>query len=227
MFRERLHDAAIALHRILSAENIKFGIFGGYAIGVLGGFRTTKDIDCLVSATKERVVELLDNKMGFVWTKQVRQDYAAFLWDEPIRSNHPVLVEIFCEVFPGSVYSMEDVPYSVQPIQGRSLGLGVSAFLDPFYVFKGKLRAAASRSKFHDAVDMRVLETKFHAEIKSQAEKLSLETVGLAVQRHPELALLFRRLDVDLHEAMQAAKYTDPEEFANNPIGDVQRGLLE
>src|SRR4029077_5058450 len=101
MIQERLNDAAIALHRILSQANIRFGIFGGYAIGVLGGVRESKDIDCIASISKQQIITLLDGKEGFVAVPQSRQDYVAFLWsDTPNRSN-AVLVEIFCEQFAG------------------------------------------------------------------------------------------------------------------------------
>lgn len=37
MIQGRLNDAVIALRGILSRERIDFGIFGGYAIGTMGG----------------------------------------------------------------------------------------------------------------------------------------------------------------------------------------------
>ena len=49
MLQDRLNDAAIALSRVLSDARIKFGIFGGYAIAVLGGQRESKDIDCVAA----------------------------------------------------------------------------------------------------------------------------------------------------------------------------------
>jgi hypothetical protein len=101
MIQERLNDAAIALHRILSRANVRFGIFGGYAIGVLGGVRESKDIDCIASISKQQIIILLDGKEGFAAILQSRQDYVAFLWsDKPDRSN-AVLVEIFCEQVTG------------------------------------------------------------------------------------------------------------------------------
>lgn len=101
MIQERLNDAAIALHRILSQEHVKFGIFGGYAIGAIGGVRESKDIDCLASVSKDRIIQVLNNKGGFQAIPQSRQDYVAFFWsDKPDRQN-AVLVEIFCEQFPG------------------------------------------------------------------------------------------------------------------------------
>lgn len=101
MLQDRLNDAAIALHRVLTHSNIHFGIFGGYAIGVLGGNRESKDIDCIASISKEQILTVLDGKDGFSAIPQSRQDYVAFLWsDKPDRSQ-AVLVEIFCERFSG------------------------------------------------------------------------------------------------------------------------------
>lgn len=103
MIQARLNDAAISLHRVLSQNNVHFGVFGGYAIGVLGGARESKDIDCIASVSKQQIIDLLDGKDGFISVPQSRQDYVAFLWaDKPDRSN-AVLVEIFCEQFMGEV----------------------------------------------------------------------------------------------------------------------------
>lgn len=54
MIQSRLNDAAIALDRVLVAANIKYGIFGGYAITALGGPRESKDVDCLLPQAKSR-----------------------------------------------------------------------------------------------------------------------------------------------------------------------------
>jgi hypothetical protein len=108
MRQARLNDAAIALARVLSRAGIRFGIFGGYAITVLGGPRESKDIDCMAATvTKQQVLAVLDGIDGFVAVNQSRQDYVAFLWcDSPGREN-AVLVEIFPEQFPGNSLSMK------------------------------------------------------------------------------------------------------------------------
>jgi hypothetical protein len=72
MLQQRLNDAAIALHKILAQENINFGIFGGYAIGAIGGVRESKDVDCLASTSKEQIIQLLNGKEGFVAVPQNR-----------------------------------------------------------------------------------------------------------------------------------------------------------
>ena len=101
MLLERLNDAAIALNKILSTHNIQFGIFGGHAVATLGGPRESKDIDCLASVDKQQILNILDGKEGFIAVSQTRQDYVAFLWSDKPNRERAVLVEIFCERFPG------------------------------------------------------------------------------------------------------------------------------
>ncbi len=60
-----LNDAAIALYRVFYAANVKHGIFGGYAIGVLGRPCESKDIDYIASISKQDAIDLLDGKGGF------------------------------------------------------------------------------------------------------------------------------------------------------------------
>ncbi|KAE8356062.1 hypothetical protein BDV28DRAFT_7345 [Aspergillus coremiiformis] len=226
MFQDRLNDAAIALHRVLSRANIHFGIFGGYAINVLGGSRESKDIDCIASISKQQMINILDGQDGFVAIPQGRQDYVAFLWsDKPDRSN-AVLVEVFCEQFTGAEYTMKDVPVSLRTINGQRLGTGQASFLDPFYLFKGKLRAAATRSKFHDSADLRWLAARYGNLIQARKVELNPQYIGLAVKRYPELEHLFGRVGVDLNGAKDAARDLDPFKLLRPTPGDVQRGLL-
>ncbi|KAK7408612.1 hypothetical protein QQX98_009214 [Neonectria punicea] len=218
---ERLNDAAIALHRILSQEHVKFGIFGGYAIRAIGGVRESKDIDCLASVSKDRIIQVLNNKGGFQVIPQSRQDYVAFFWSDKSDRQNAVLVEIFCEKFPGAKYAMGDGLCEPVAIKGHSLGDGTAYFFDPFYLFKGKLRAAATQTKFHDSADLRMLAGKHKAVIKGSADKLSPEYVGLAVKRYPELERLFKDLGVDMTQAKQAAAHLDPDNLPALASGDV------
>ncbi|EPE06100.1 ser thr protein phosphatase superfamily [Ophiostoma piceae UAMH 11346] len=224
---ERLNDAAIALHRVLNRSGVTFGIFGGYAVSAIGGVRESKDIDCLAAVTKGQIIQLLDGHEGFQVIPQSRQDYVAFFWSNQQDRKNAVLVEIFCEQFPGSQYTMKDVHGTQLSIKGLSLGEGVSFFLDPFHVFKGKLRAAATRSKFHDSADLRTLGDKYTAQIKARAHDLSSEYVGLAILRYPELELLFNRLDVDIQSAQRAVRGVDLGRLPPPQPGDVQKGILK
>ncbi|KAI0378961.1 hypothetical protein F5Y04DRAFT_283331 [Hypomontagnella monticulosa] len=225
MIQDRLNDAAIALFRILSNAGIHFGIFGGYAIAAMGGPRESKDIDCLASVSKEKIIELLDGINGFAVIPQTRRDYVAFLWsDRPDRGA--VLVEIFCEQFPGARYSLGSIQTNVLSLNGQTLGQGHSSFFDPFHLFKGKLRAAATRPKFHDSADLRWLGSHFGVQIRPHISKLDPVYVGLAVSRYSILERLFVDLGVDVEAAKTAAKDQDPNNLPQPQPGDVQKGLL-
>ncbi|KAM4054324.1 ser/Thr protein phosphatase [Hirsutella rhossiliensis] len=226
MIQARLNDAAIALHRALDTAHIIFGIFGGYAIGALGGVRESKDVDCLASVSKDEIVEILDGKAGFQAIPQSRQDYVAFFWSDKTDRNNAVLVEIFCEKFPGSRYMMGNVPRRALVIEGLSLGRDLSYFLDPFYLFKGKLRAAATRAKFHDPADLRMLAGKYENVIKPRAHELDHGYAGLALKRYVELERLFDRLGVDVQRAKDVVKNCDLDKLPAPTLGDVQRGIL-
>ncbi|KAI9676671.1 MAG: hypothetical protein M1829_002989 [Trizodia sp. TS-e1964] len=154
MLQERLNDAAIALSRALNAANIKYGIFGGHAISALGGPRVSKDLDCIASLGKEDAIRILDQSFGFRYVDQSREDYVAFLWSDLPGNENPVLVEIFPVVFPGSKFSMDNIGLTQIQVSGKSFGQEPAAILDPLFLFKGKMRAAASRDKFHDSADL-------------------------------------------------------------------------
>ncbi|XWW95810.1 hypothetical protein V2A60_003778 [Cordyceps javanica] len=113
-----------------------------------------------------------------------------------------------------------------QVIRGTTFGQATSKFLAVFHLFKGKLRAAATRSKFHDAVDLRALESKHGEEIKLQSRDLDLSYVGLAIKRYPELGYLFQRLEVDVIRAKELSKDIDLAKLPPPALGGVQRGLL-
>jgi hypothetical protein len=121
---------------------------------------------------------------------------------------------------------MSDIQATVHAVNGQRLGSSLASFLDPFYLFKGKLRAAAARSKSHDSFDLRWLADRFEESIKAQKDELNLEYIGLAVKRYPELELLFGRLGIDLVKAKDASCDLDPNKLSAPAPGDVQRGLL-
>ena len=103
MIQARLNDAAIVLYQVLDQAGIKHGIFGGYAIGSLGGPRESKDIDCIASVTKDEIIRLLDGRHGFQFVNQPRPDYVAFVWSDTSDKRNAVLVEIFVERFEGTI----------------------------------------------------------------------------------------------------------------------------
>lgn len=121
---------------------------------------------------------------------------------------------------------MSGIQATVCTISGQSLGNGPSSFLDPFLLFKGKLCAAATRSKFHDSADLRWLADRYSATIQARRGELNPQYIGLALRRYPELELLFRRVGVDIAEAKRSVRDLSPPRLLGPAPGDVQRGLL-
>ncbi|KAF2258498.1 hypothetical protein CC78DRAFT_114146 [Lojkania enalia] len=226
MRTERLADAAIALHHILTSANIKYGIFGGFAIGCVGGPRQSKNVNCLAATTKEYALRLLDGREGFVAVQVLkpRDDYVTFLWSDYPERSETVLVEIFCEQFAGAQYSMQNIRCNACPVYGSRRGHDTIKFLDPFYLFKGMLRAAAYRNKPHDEQDLRYLESRYFGWIAAGKDTLSLEVVGLALRRYPDLETLFIRIGIDVAKAKLAVRGVNPDRAP--VLGAVQRGLL-
>ena len=120
---------------------------------------------------------------------------------------------------------MENVEPTYKSVAGEALGNQYAAILDPVYIFKGKLRAAAARAKFHDSADLRWLEQKFGAIFQQRRSEFNLETVGLAMKRYPELESLFVRIGVDITVAKARAATLVLSTLLQK--GDVQNGLLE
>jgi hypothetical protein len=121
---------------------------------------------------------------------------------------------------------MGNIHTNAVAISGQVLGDGTSSFLDPFHLFKGKLRAAGTRAKFHDSADLRWLETRYGQAIQARKQELNLQYVGLALKRYPELEMLFTRIGIDISEAKNAAINLDPNNPPQPAPGDVQEGLL-
>lgn len=121
---------------------------------------------------------------------------------------------------------MENVQPVFKQVAGQSIGAGIIAHLDPVYIFKGKVRAAATRAKFHDSADLRWLERTSNAVLQQRKGELSLEYVGLAMKRYPELELVFTRIGVDIDAARAAAATLDPNDLPPPQRDDVQKGLL-
>jgi len=92
---EVLNDAAISLFQLLDGARIKAGIFGGYAVDILGGERASDAINCCCAAQKEHLVQLLDGEGGFDVLPLDREDYVALLWSDQI------LIQLFPDDFPG------------------------------------------------------------------------------------------------------------------------------
>ncbi|KAL4799217.1 hypothetical protein BDV19DRAFT_385468 [Aspergillus venezuelensis] len=121
---------------------------------------------------------------------------------------------------------MRNLQATVRDVNGKHLGAGQSSFLDPFILFRGKLRAAATRSKFHDSADLRWLADRFGPAIQVRTTELNPQYIGLSLKRYPELELLFSRLGVDVDAAKHSARDLSPTRLPPPVPGNVQRDLL-
>jgi hypothetical protein len=73
------------------------------------------------------------------------------------------------------------------PVSTPRVGIGYISPLDPVLIFKGKLRMAANRAKFHDSAGLRWPENSLQAICRQRKAELNLEYVGLAMKRYREL----------------------------------------
>ena len=106
------------------------------------------------------------------------------------------------------------------------MGSGQISHLDPVDIFKGKLRASATRAKFHDSADIRWLEQKFLSQLMARTSEFNLEYVGLALKRYPELELSLARIGIDIPAAKDRIASVDLKSLPPQQPGDVQKGLL-
>ena len=109
---------------------------------------------------------------------------------------------------------------------GQSQGTGSTALLDSQYLFKGKLRAAATRAKFHDSADVRWLGGREQARLQQARCEFSLLYVGLALKQYPELESCFTRIGLDVNAAKVSASAHELNQLPPPQPGDAQRGLL-
>ncbi|EEH05204.1 predicted protein [Histoplasma capsulatum G186AR] len=121
---------------------------------------------------------------------------------------------------------MADVQPTLTPITGETQGTGDTALLDLIYLFKGKLRATATREKFHDAADLRWLEGHYLAKLQENKNQFNLLYVGLALKRYPELLYCFKRIGLDIEAAEATAASVSLHDLLPPQPGDVQKGLL-
>ncbi|KAI5789285.1 hypothetical protein FPQ18DRAFT_261628 [Pyronema domesticum] len=226
MHHTLLSDAALALSRILTFHRIHHAFFGGFAIlsTTSSPSRETKDLDVLVSATKEHITSLLSARHGWLEIPQAREDYVAYFYKSPHKTNTPmVLVEMFVG------HQASRFPVSQNCIlKGRHMGVSYVPILDPSYLFRGKLHAAATRAKQGDALDILYLVREYGTELKERLDGVDKTVVKQAVQRHPELRRALEKVGIKTGSRWRhcvGKKNEGP--LANQPAGlfDVHRGL--
>lgn len=243
---KRLSQAATEISKILSDNGVKHGIFGGWAINVLGGERVTKDVDCLAAIGKDELLKLIVKQKGWTAIPNMREDYAALFWDDHL--ERPVLVEIFIggshhSLFrpftrvnsrltfsPGSTASpadtasarraMQAVPTQTKQVDNCSIQI-----LDVFHIFKGKLHAAADRQIFTDVQDLKYLVNTHGQYLRTNAGQINLKVVGRAIKRYPQLADVFSRLQLNILQAQQLQFEEDLR--MGPPPFYVQKGIIE
>jgi len=122
---------------------------------------------------------------------------------------------------------MQNVQPEVHQVTGQGHIAGPISLLDPVYVFKGKLSAAAARNKFHDSADLRWLEKNFSGKLRARKNELNFLDVIPAIKRYPELEMAFNRIGIDIDAAKGASDAVDLDRLPPVPRrGDVQKGIL-
>ncbi len=121
---------------------------------------------------------------------------------------------------------MTDIATRKASVSGQLATSGEVSLLDPVYIFKGKLRAAATRGKFHDSADIRWLAIRAVDKLKAKRGEYNLDHVGLAMKRYPELELTFRNLGVDVGKAKERVTSIELTQLPPPRRGDVQSGIL-
>ena len=74
---------------------------------------------------------------------------------------------------------MQNVATEQKTVSGQQSASGMVSLFSPVYIFKGKLRATATRGNFHDSADIRWLASRFPDRLKAQRSVFNLSHIGL------------------------------------------------
>lgn len=124
-----LADASIALSHVLTKRKVKFGLFGEYAVTLLGGQRSCTKLDCRIATTKDTLLQILDGKRGFRAGKPLCRPggsgAAGFLWNSKKDKSRKSTVWVLfrCDDCPGKFLPSERSPFP-WPISTRYLVRG-------------------------------------------------------------------------------------------------------
>ena len=103
---------------------------------------------------------------------------------------------------------------------------GKSNFLTPFYLFKGKLRAAATRGNITIPQILDYWSPNTRMRLEPYVGELSMEYVGLAIKRCGVLQRLFEQIGVDTHKTLECIEHLELDGLPAPAPGNVQKGLL-
>ena len=123
--------------------------------------------------------------------------------------------------------SMKNMRRERVQIPSGTVGLNTAKTLDVSFIFKGKLQAAASRSKHSDATDLLWLEERYNSALKAHTNEYDRRIVGMAMRRYNDLEQAFGRLGVDLEACKAVTRDFDPNDKMPQPeLDQVQSGLM-
>ncbi|KAI7127162.1 hypothetical protein KC324_g17448, partial [Hortaea werneckii] len=124
--------------------------------------------------------------------------------------------------------SMSNLRTQRVQIKGEKAGQDFTKILDPVFLFKGKLQAAATRGKHSDAADLMFLEKQHNDMLKARNNELNRKQIGMTLKRFPHLEYCFQRLGVDLAACKAATEETEiPSGTSLAPdLNSVQNALL-
>ncbi|KAK6349563.1 hypothetical protein TWF696_005848 [Orbilia brochopaga] len=234
MRQSTLTSAAVALSTVLTSHRISHAFFGGWAVIAKGADRESKDLDVLVKAEKDDIVNLLTKDIKglkgedvgtWMVIPQSRSDYVAFFWKASPTSTEMVLVELFIgpkTKIPSTVSLIVDGVHAVPVIDTPSL-------------FRGKLSACAFRSKPNDCSDLIFLATSCASQLPSDTiKKIDTKVIGMAIKRYPDLIDCLEGLGISTRKAIKKVGSSDSLSSNSSGFsisgrmneGEVQRGLF-
>jgi len=112
-------------------------------------------------------------------------------------------------------------------IPSGSVGVNTTKILDVSFIFKGKLQAAATRSKHSDAADLLWLEARYNTALKAHTKEYDRRFIGMAMRRYSQLEQAFVRLGVDVEACKTVTRDFDPDGKMPPPqLNQVQNGLM-
>lgn len=111
-------------------------------------------------------------------------------------------------------------------VHGERLGEKSANLLGVVCIFKGKLRAAATRGKHSDSVDLLYLEGLYLEMLQKDVQVFNLQYVGLALKRNPHLRYAFHRIGIDVQAAEEQTQSLSLTGLPPPVPGDVQRGIM-